>query len=299
MVLALAGCSTSNSSSGGDGGSAGDASTGAYATSTCGTCVAQSCSAAITKCNSDPDCSAYLACLDACGVGPDGNVDPTCAAACPTGSSSAGTTAEATLNNCRAIGPGAQCAGCGIDGGGANPILTQMCTPMTDTTPCFTCEDDQCCDTYARCHANADCHALQTCIVDCQNHVADDAGAPEGGATATETCAYICGKAHPQGLVDWAPRTTCIFVKCLVQCENPPMPPPSPCIACQNQNCANEYANLVGTPDGYLFAACVAGCPTGSPCEEACFTQYPSAKAAANAQLACSSLYCPACGAGD
>jgi hypothetical protein len=298
FAIGLGACSSNGSTTGGsanDGGATDTSVATGYATSACGTCVAQACATSISACNSDPDCASYLSCLDACGVGGDGNVDPTCAAACPTGNSTSGMRAEEDLTDCRADGAGAACAACGVDGGGGNPIVDQTCTPMTDTTECATCEDDHCCQTYANCHANPDCHAMQTCLVDCLSGVADDAGAPHGGAPDGGSCETICGDAHPQGLVDWAPRDACLLLNCTVMCENAPMPPLSACDACEFQSCANEYANFDGTPDGYLLGACIAACPTGSPCENACFIQYPTAMAAAYALFGCTAQNCPSC----
>jgi hypothetical protein len=71
---------------------------------------------------------------------------------------------------------------------------------------------------------------------------------------------------------------------------------PSACETCLNQHCADQYASLNGTPDGYLLGECIAGCPSGAnPCNDACFAKYPSAKAASDALTACSMQNCPSC----
>jgi hypothetical protein len=299
LAFVLGGCSASNPATGGspDAAGAADVATATYGASACGACVSQGCMTEVTTCNSDPDCSRYLSCLDGCGVGSDGNVDPACAAACPRGSSTSAMTAEMQVDDCRTAGAGASCAACGIDGGAAgNPILHQSCTPMTDTSSCSTCEDNSCCQTYAKCHADPDCPALLTCLQDCLSGVADDAGAPAGGPPDGGSCDLLCATAHPTGLVDWAPRITCILQFCAVACEDPPMPPLPACEACTNQFCAEQYADLNGTPDGYLFGACFAACPSGAnPCTDGCFAQYPSAKARADALDACVAQNCPSC----
>jgi hypothetical protein len=205
-------------------------------------------------------------------------------------------TAEMQLDDCRASGAGAACGACGIDGGAGNPILHQTCTPMTDTTSCTTCEDNSCCQTYAACHADPDCPALLKCLQDCLSGTADDAGAPEGGAPDGGSCDLLCAAAHPTGLVEWAPRLTCLLVYCAVACENAPMPPLPACESCTNQFCAEEYANLNATPDGYLLGACIDTCPTGAnPCNDACFAQHPSSKPALDALTACVAQNCPSC----
>jgi hypothetical protein len=303
FAVAAAGASCSSSSGGSpaapmDAGvaNATEAGAPAFGAGACGKCVASSCAGPVKTCNADPGCAAYLACVDKCPQAAGGNVDPACAAKCPRGTASASTTAEAEIDDCRNTGPGAKCAGCGVDGGGQNPIVNQTCTPMTDQTPCYTCEDDSCCNTYAACHVNPDCTSLETCLKDCYQGVADDAGSPAGGAPDGGSCDIICGGAHMAGLVDWAPRLACLQVKCAVQCENPPMPPLSQCDACINQYCANEYANLNGTPQGYLYGACFAACPSGAnPCTAGCIQQYPSASAAGMALAACGNANCPSC----
>jgi hypothetical protein len=297
FVMLLTGCNSASHATSSPDAAAEDGATATFGASTCGQCVTQACSMQVSACNSDPDCSAYLSCLDACGVGADGNVDATCAAACPKGNSSAGMSAESQLTDCRTSGPGAtMCSACGADAGPGNPILDQQCMQMMDVTPCYTCEDDYCCNTYANCHANPDCDSLERCLKDCVDDVADDAGSPQGGPPDGGSCDLVCAHAHPQGLIDWAPRITCLTVYCGVQCENPPMPPLPPCEACVNKYCALEFANLNGTPDGFLYGACVAACPSGAnPCNEACSTQYPSVQAANDALLACAMQNCPSC----
>ena len=293
LAVALGGCSAKGSAGpapGNDGGSVDAAAS--FASSACGTCVWQACAAAVTTCNADPGCSTYLSCEGACGVGADGNVDPTCATQCPAPSSSEGVSAETQLNDCRTTGPGAALSACGTDAVISNPILGQKCTPTTDTTACATCEDNSCCQTYANCHANADCEALFHCTVDCQTGVKDDAGStgapPDGG-----TCDYSCAQLHPNGLVDWAPRKTCVQVYCYAPCGGAP---PDPCTACTITSCATEFADLKGTAAGYLLTACIDACPTGSnPCNNACIAQYPSAKAASAALGACTVKNCPSC----
>lgn len=304
--LALAGCSSSSGSAAPgaidsgtqtDSSDSLDSSAANYSNSACGKCVAQACNTAIMACESDPDCSAYLACLDGCAVGADGDVEPTCAAACPKGTSSSGTAAEMQLTTCRTSGAGAACSACGIDSGSAgNPIVHQKCTPMNDVSQCAICEDDHCCQTYAACHADPDCHAMQRCLVDCYSGVSDDAGSPQGGAPDGGSCDLICAAAHPKGLVEWAPRDTCISVFCTVACENPPMPPLDPCLACIYSKCADEFADLNGTPDGYLFAACITVCPSGAnPCTAACMSKYPTTMGPENALISCQQASCPMC----
>jgi hypothetical protein len=302
-VVALAwlggsGCSSTTPGSGIDGGAQDGAvaEAGGFGASACGQCVATACQGAIRTCGADPDCTTYLSCLDACPTAPSGGPDPACAKACPRGTSTAGTSAEAQIDDCRNTGAGAKCASCGIDGGGENPIVHQTCVPTTDTTPCYTCEDSSCCKTQAACAANPDCHAYKVCLEDCYVGAADDAGAPAGGAPDGGFCEAICAAVHPSGLADFAPLDTCVLALCAVKCEDPPMPPLPACEACTYQFCADEFANATGTADGYLYGACFAVCPSGdNPCTRACNTAYPDGQAASMALVGCLDNNCPSC----
>jgi hypothetical protein len=302
MTTSLLGCgaSTSNgvgSDTDGGGPDVGVTVDSGFGGSACGQCVATACQTAIRSCNSDPDCSAYLGCVDICPTTSAGGPDPACIATCPKGTSSAGKLAEAQLDNCRLSGAGAMCPACGIDGGGQpNPIVHQTCTQTTDTTPCSTCEDNYCCNTYAACHADPDCVGMLHCLQDCYSGAADDAGAPPGGPPDGGSCEETCAQAHPEGVASWAPRETCLLANCTVQCEDPPMPPLPPCLACQFQSCLDEFANFNASTDGYLLGACIDGCPTGAnPCNDACIAQYPDEMAALDALTTCLQANCPTC----
>jgi hypothetical protein len=167
---------------------------------------------------------------------------------------------------------------------------------MMDTTVCFTCEDDNCCKTEAACLADPDCIALTRCLTDCAGDVADDAGSPTGGPPDGGSCELTCSAAHPKGLVEWAPRDACLLVFCAVKCENPPMPPLPTCEACVYEKCADAFANLEGTPEGYLFGSCIAACPSGAnACTMACLSQYPSEQVFEQAFYACQTANCPTC----
>jgi hypothetical protein len=289
------GCGGGSTASGGtaEGGSDGAAEAAAgFGAGACGQCVFVACQDAIRTCESDPDCSKYLGCVDTCPTTASGEADPACVATCPHTMSDAGTLAEAQFDNCRLSGAGAMCPACGIDGGGGpNPIVHQTCTQMTGTS-CSTCEDDYCCDTYAACAADPDCSGLDSCLTDCLAGNADDAGAPAGGASAGGSCEVICGNAHPAGLKDWAPREACLLVSCSAACGAPL----TACLACQYQMCADEFASLYGTPDGYLLNGCRAACPAGTnACSDACLAQYPDIQGASQALSACLQLNCPTC----
>jgi hypothetical protein len=257
---------------------------GPYAAEMCGQCVIQACTSHVNDCEQDADCSAYLRCYENCPLDVGGMPEPVCAGQCLSATPQ-GSLATAFADCARSAQE--TCSACA----GRNPILHQTCTPMTDTTPCYTCEDDQCCQTYETCSADPDCKALKGCLTDCLSGVADDAGSP-GAAPDGGSCEVICGQAHPKGLIEWAPRLTCLSVLCPAACGTPP----SACQTCVYQKCADAFANLNGTPQGYLFNSCVGACPTGAnACTAACAAQYPTAQAASQALTSCISANCPVC----
>jgi hypothetical protein len=264
--------------------------------SACGQCVAQQCSATIAGCSSDPDCATYWSCVDACGLDPSGNVDPTCEAACPRGSSTSGTAAEAQLTQCRSNGAGATCTACGIDAGGQNPLLHEMCMPSTDPDACHQCEKSRCCDVYAACVGNPDCLPFAHCLNPCYNGIADDAGVHDAGPPDGDlACAYYCLQGHPNGLTDLAPLLACDAVDCSLPCN----PGATAYHTCLITYCPDEYAYSLQTPDGFLLGECQGDCPeddagtASAACLMGCEDMYLSAKAAADALAVCGAAHCP------
>ncbi len=247
-----------------------------YGTSACGGCVKHSCSGEVGDCGGDPDCAQYLSCLYACPLTATGDADADCEKNCPRGTSSAAAQALGKLTACRATGGGAACAECGQVSGGTG-LLHQTCMASTETKPCFICEDQKCCDSYAKCHANAECDAMKVCLQMC----------PKG-----MSCDLDCYNQHPLGMVDWAPLSTCMLLLCAAPCLTPPAMV-DPCIKCIASNCADAYADLGSTTAGYLAQKCIAVCATGdATCINGCKTKYPSAVKPLEALLACSLEKC-------
>lgn len=265
-----------------------DSTSSGFASSDCGGCVAQVCADAIASCAAQPDCAAYIECLNACPIGDDGNVDPSCEQACPRTSSTQGSKAAQQLTACRANGPGVQCSACG--GGGSSLLLHQKCTPSTDTNACHKCGDEHCCDSRADCHADPDCGAYQNCLVACSNGTTVDGGPIDAGSDAGSfTCEAYCYAQHPRGLNEWAPLLTCVDVYCADPCGGQP----GACQKCTTAHCTDLWTALYGTPQGYLLFACTAKCPQVTPdCAGACEKQYPQAKAAYDAWLSCALNNC-------
>ena len=298
----VASCSSSSgatSGAGPDGGvesSAGDAGA-TYAASACGTCVGRQCASQIMACSSDPDCAKYLACLDACPVGPGGDVDAKCAAACPVGTSTTGMQAESALTDCRNTGAGATCAACGVDGG-TSSLLMQTCPapPMEDR--CATCEDQHCCQSIAACDKDPICDAFKLCLQECVNQVAEDAGEPD--ATAPDggdvfACDKYCEQSHPGGLTKWSQAIACVTYFCsdTNACGSSALPT---CQSCTYQQCANQWVAVNATPDGQLLADCLIDCPAGNnPCTVACTNMVPNLMPLLSALTGCATAHCPTC----
>jgi hypothetical protein len=265
--------STSASGSGGGGGDG-------FGASVCWTCVESACAAPVAECRGDPECAAWLDCITACPVGPNGDVDPACS--CSPGTGTAAAQAEMNLTICRTSGPGAACAECRVGEIPGDGILNQVCSTSPETNPCYKCEDEKCCDTYADCADDPECKAYQACLVECFDSGSDD-------------CINPCYQAHPAGIEAWAPREACLSVYCFEQgiCNDEPL---DPCLQCVNANCAQPYADYYSEPAGYLLFACTVPC-NDEACYDACKSQYPSAVPLFETFAACSLGSCSAeCG---
>ncbi len=280
---------------------AGDASTegatATYGASACGQCVASSCAAAVTACNGAPDCASWLGCVDACPVGADGNVDSSCASACTAPASSAGQAAQAKLTACTA---GSSCPACGgsSDAGAEGGILHESCAPDMDAAnACSKCIHEECCDTRLACLNDPSCLGFLNCILDCEDHEADDAAPsgspPDGGPYA---CDLWCGAASNPSLDKYAALQTCSQILCTTAstCGGA-----DACLTCQYQYCASEVVAVSASADGYLFDDCIAQCPsTDTTCLAQCQTDYPSVQSASQSWIACLQQHCPTCNNG-
>lgn len=270
--LLSAACSSEEDGTGGGATTAATGSGGApaatWGASECGTCVHEACAAAFQACLSDPECPAYAECLDACPMGADGNVDPTCQAACPRGTGTESLRAAAAIDACRDPGAGADCVACGIPGRTCLPDipeLNQTCTePSVETNPCFICQDENCCQTIATCDANPECVAFKQCLRD--NAEAND---PYN----------LCGAQHPDGVQDAAAGITCATYHCAIDTNGCDPDERDPCLDCLFCDCAKEWAELERTAEGFLLVGCVGACPVGdTACDQACFDAHPSAQ---------------------
>ncbi len=252
-----------------DDGGIGAESDASWGVSACGECVGSACATAIVACSSDPDCAAYLTCVQACGVSGSGDVDPGCEAACPRGVSTAGTQAEQRLSHCRTDGLGSLCVACGTSASAAqNPLLRQQCPRTATTDACKQCEEEHCCQTTAAC--DADCQGLTTCMINGGNYL-------------------DCQMMYPSGLVNAERQQTCNAIFCYRSdlCHHGLRT----CNQCIYQECAEEYADIRGSLAGALYFECTAA---GSD-SATCLGLYPQATAVAEAYLVCVGVNCVDC----
>jgi hypothetical protein len=274
IAIALGGASCSDDDEPqGTGGGAGTtgADAGGFGTSACAACTRASCSADVDACSGEPDCNAWLECVDGCPVGASGNVEPGCESACPDATSSNGQTAQAALENCTAQNlPGCSACGAAPDGGGGGTgiaELDQSCPASDETDACYACWDTHCCDTEAACAASADCQATQDCTSAC--------------ASGDWMCLQACFQANPKGAVEIQQRLVCRFAYCATGAT------------CLDEdveaiNCSNQYCMVVRTkcwliPECYLISVCAGSC-SGSPTPAACIDECKAAQPASAVQ---------------
>jgi hypothetical protein len=271
--------------SGGGGGAGGGATD--YGNSACGTCVEQTaCLSQFNACAADSSCATYLKCLDACPISAVGTADPICENACPTVGGSAGQAAQMEFVACRVSGPGTMCSGCGQLAHPQDPDFNQTCTPMTDTTACFTCEDNNCCDTYNACLASSDCMAIEACYKTCSMMV-----------PSSDTCQDQCYQEHVAGFALWAHRLDCLAYFCF-DADACGIKPLDPCEKCDNLYCADVDAACAHDLQCTLLRDCETPCaPTDQSCYTTCQGQFPSGETLLNTWESCVEDHCAnACG---
>lgn len=266
-----------------------DADAGAtWGASDCASCVDSSCSSEIQSCSQDPSCGAYLDCLRSCPVGTNGDVDPSCEAACPKASGTAGQSAMKALDDCRQTGAGASCSACGGtsdagdggneggDAGCARPMLCEQCAASDGGTACFKCEDEHCCQEEAACQNDPNCLPYQQCIQNCP----DSYGA----------CVASCNAQFPDGgYHNFAVKIACVTVNCLTECFTPY----SACDQCGNAHCTNEYIDCEENKACSLASACITTCANSQKCHDDCVAQNPGAEPELDAYTSCLRTNCP------
>jgi hypothetical protein len=271
MASGALACSSADGGGSGGGGDGGSSPQGAGGGSTwgdgeCATCVRDACATQVDACLADPECPAYLDCLDACPVSDTGDAEPACQAACPRGTGTESLRAAAALDACRDPGPGVGCEACGVPDRAQVPDfpeLHQVCGDSVDPNACFACQDENCCETQEACNADPDCVAYKDCF-------RNDTG---------PNPFYDCGLAHPQGVAVFAPGYVCAEYHCAVGMPSCTKAERDACFTCLYDVCGEEWAALYRTRDGFLVSWCVGGCAVGdTACDQACYDLYPDAE---------------------
>ncbi len=272
----------------------GDANANANANATwgasaCAGCVRRACSEERQACSSDSACVARVTCLERCPLGPSGDVDAACAAACPAGSSAATQTFETCrlreANGCAACGPVTANPDAGLSPL-ADKILNQVCAPGTHADACKRCQESRCCDTRAACEQDPAC--LPT-LVDCINICT---AMPDG--SAKHRCGIACYEKDLKATAELGSLVACMIARCPSASE---CGPNGACSACSNAKCASYYAECRATPECQLIGKCLlAECPppgTITPeCTQRCEARYPGGARLARDEEACVTLSC-------
>lgn len=225
---------------------------GEFGHSDCMSCLGQTCSLELTTCGQDPTCAANLRCVQRCPVGPSGDADAACEAECSRSVPLAGSTAQAAsqaLLRCRTQDNGTTCAACGkvaTQHGSRDPILNQQCQKSTDQNACFQCEEERCCQTYAKYKNNPDAVKLRQCYGTC------------GDPDQQEQCQADCRQNHPDGVLDFSVRLFCVTARCGSQCMNGQ--PVNPCTACTLNHCVDSMIACTTDQDCNLLQICTETC---------------------------------------
>jgi hypothetical protein len=161
-------------------------------------------------------------------------------------------------------------------------ILDQVCPASTDTNRCYACEDENCCETYARYAANVEAVAYRGCYQQCAKQ-------PIKG----ESCEEHCHAAHPTGTKDFAEKIACSLHFCSSICSNEPV---DPCLACSQQYCATELIATTATESGFLAQGCNRLCGDNNPiCAQSCWDKYDISQELTLAAGDCVLTFCPGC----
>jgi len=251
----------------------------------CDTCIRGACSAEISTCGSDAGCAAWLACLQACPIGPSGDADATCEATCLVDGTVAAEGRDAIVA-CRRSGAGASCAECGAaptsstSTGGPGvctmpAIVDQTCGP-SGAEGCNACLYDECCDSIRDVFGSGPAADLVTCWLACP----DDDG----------DCANDCYADHPDGIQGFGNFRACAQVNCY-ETGLCPSPRDNACSTCQRTECNCEVANCHADVSCHQIYECFANCEDGA-CAAGCPAKYPDGQTLYDNMSVCTAQHC-------
>lgn len=260
LLLVLLGCACTGSPEE----SVSGVTEGEFGRSACQSCVSQSCSAELARCGQEPVCAAHWRCIKNCPVGPTGDANAACEAACTQAVplvSNPAQVASTDLLRCRTQDAGTACAACGYPAsqrGSRHPLLNQQCAVSSDPNPCYRCEDERCCQSYAQYSKNPYAVSLRECYAMCVDPMHE-----------TE-CHADCRQTNPEGVQDFSTRLLCVTSRCGVECNKGK--PLDACTDCSLSHCSDAIIACGTDPDCNLLMLCSETClgtnhgyPTGCP----------------------------------
>jgi hypothetical protein len=141
---------------------------------------------------------------------------------------------------------------------GTGWILTQQCPVSAEADECAKCEDEHCCDAYARYLANPEARAFWQCMLQCE---------PSAGMS----CEVKCAGEHPAGTADVATRTACLAQFCPSECGDDAV---TACTSCGQAKCSSQLVAAYASESGFLVQACNTACGADAACQQACVAEY-------------------------
>lgn len=258
----------------------------AYAASECGACVSSACKPPLRECGADSACARYLFCLGRCPLGPGGDADTGCAARCAQGVPASSQMLLLAVSQCRALGPGAACAPCGLEGPGAigAALFNQRCEASLETRPCQRCYQESCCESRAAC-LQGSCSKLVDCI--------DQRCPKDPNNPSYLPCIATCRRENREGRADYGRFNLCAQVRCWAAsaCDLGP----NPCQQCAARLCSNLLVRAFTEEICLDVNFCEYGCmPGDTACLQRCAQATAQCLSQVYAPLAlCEQSQCP------
>lgn len=247
----------------------------------CDTCLDASCCAPNAACVADADCTALIACGNAC-------TDDACFGACFSAHPSGARLLD-SLSSCVETSCSSAC------GGGSSGPSPSACGFASGDATCDTCLDTSCCGDANACLGDPDCIALLECADTC----------------TTGGCISACEAAHPSGSTKINALSTCASTSCGAACGGPGGPGPGPgpgpgscgltsgdatCDACLDGSCCGPTTACLGDADCVALVRCYDPC-TDAACAAACDAAHPSGATKLGSVVSCVETSCTAaCG---
>ncbi len=241
---------------------------------TCDTCLDTSCCSQNQACVNDADCSALIACGNAC-------TDDTCFANCfsahPSGAKILDTLMTCVETSC-------------VSACGGPPPSSSACGFETGDPSCTACLDAGCCGDANACLNEPDCIALLDCASVCNDNA----------------CIASCEAKHPTGASKMNALSSCANTKCGSTCNGGGgggggSPPPAgscgltsgvaTCDACLDASCCGQTTSCITDSDCVAIVNCYNGC-SDATCAAACDSAHPTGLTKLNAVLSCAQGSC-------